>query len=145
LQSLNSPSGTPDLKFWRDVGGIDCVQKHVKKFVFLEFRGRRSELAFLKFIAERAKVLEKMVVMVSSACISSGDGVTAKLQPLVSAKWASKGCKLIVFKSESTEGPAPGWSVRRASDFSCRDPFDLETARAELSSDSSVLHPSNTL
>jgi hypothetical protein len=86
-----------------------------------------------------------MVVMVSSTCISSGDGVTAKLQPLVSAKWVSKGCKLIVFKSQSTKGPAPGWSVRTASDFSCRDPFDLEIARVELSSDSSVLHPSSTL
>jgi hypothetical protein len=144
LQSLKSSSGTPDLKFWKDVGCIDCVQKHVKKFVFQEFRGTRSELGFLKFIAEKAQVLENMVVMVSSACFSSGDGVTAKLKPLVSAKWASKNCKLIVFKSPSP-GASPAWVFSIASDFSCSDPFDLLTAYAELSSDASVLHPSSTL
>ncbi|TKW21324.1 hypothetical protein SEVIR_4G166400v4 [Setaria viridis] len=143
--SLNAPSGTPDLKFWLEVGCIDCVQKHVKKFVFQEFRGKRSELAFLKFIAERAQVLEKMVVMVSSACFSSADGVTAKLKPLISAKWVSKECKLIIFKSQSTDGASPAWVFRIASDFSCSDPFDLLTAYAELSNDASVLHPSSTL
>lgn len=117
----------------------------MKKFVFQEFRGKRSELAFLKFIAERAQVLEKMVVMVSSACFSSADGVTAKLKPLISAKWVSKDCKLIVFKSQSTDGASPAWVFRIASDFSCSDPFDLLTAYAELSNDASVLHPSSTL
>ncbi|CAN6178175.1 unnamed protein product [Urochloa humidicola] len=144
--SLNdpSPSGPPDPKFWQEVGCIDCVQKHVKKFVFQEFRGKRSELAFLKFIAERAQVLEKMVVMVSSSCYSSADGVNAKLKPLTSAKWASKDCKLIVFKSPSP-GASPLWDFHKASDSSCSDPFDLLTASAELSSGTSVLHPSSTL
>ncbi|CAN6164047.1 unnamed protein product [Urochloa humidicola] len=144
--SLNdpSPSVPPDPKFWQEVGCIDCVQKHVKKFVFQEFRGKRSELAFLKFIAERAQVLEKMVVMVSSSCYSSADGVNAKLKPLTSAKWASKDCKLIVFKSPSP-GASPLWDFHKASDSSCSDPFDLLTASAELGSGTSVLHPSSTL
>ncbi|CAL5047705.1 unnamed protein product [Urochloa decumbens] len=144
--SLNdpSPSGPPDPKFWQEVGCIDCVQKHVKKFVFQEFRGKRSELAFLKFIAETAQVLKKMVVMVSSSCYSSADDVNAKLKLLTSAKWASKDCKLIVFKSPSP-GASPLWDFRKASDSSCSDPFDLLTASAELSSGTSVLHPSSTL
>ncbi|CAD6227032.1 unnamed protein product [Miscanthus lutarioriparius] len=80
-------SGKVDPKFWKgkEAGCIDCVQRHVKKFVFQEFRGKRSELAFLKFIAERAQVLEKMVVMVASKCFSSPDAVNAKLKPLTSA------------------------------------------------------------
>ncbi|TVU11314.1 hypothetical protein EJB05_44890 [Eragrostis curvula] len=131
-----------DLKFWLDAGPIECVQSHVKKFVFQEFRGKRSELVFLKFIAERAQFLQKMIVMVSS----SVHDVNAKLKPLTSAKWASEGCKLIVFKSSvpSNRG-APLWVFSMASDSSCRDPFGLETADGELNRDAYVLDHSSTL
>ena len=140
-------SGKVDPKFWKgeEAGCIDCVQRHVKKFVFQEFRGKRSELAFLKFIAERAQVLQKMVVMVASKCFSSPDAVNAKLKPLTSAIWASKDCKVIVFKSPSSDGASPAWSFKIASNFSCRDPFDLLTANAELYSGASVLQHSSTL
>lgn len=146
LQSLNGvPSGKVDPKFWQEAGCIDCVEKHVKKFVFQEFRGKRSELTFLKFIAEEAQVLEKMVVMVASACFSSTDGVNAKLKPLTSAKWASKDCKLIVFKSPASGGASPVWVSRMASSFTFSNPFDLLTANAELNSGASVLQHSSTL
>ncbi|KAL6592717.1 hypothetical protein ACP70R_049392 [Stipagrostis hirtigluma subsp. patula] len=145
--SLNSdkPSGKVNLKLWREAGYIECVQWHVKKFVFQEFRGKRSELAFLKFIAESALVLEKMVVMVASKYFSSVDDVNDKLQPLASAKWASEKCKLIVFKSPSTDGASPLWCFRIASDFAQSDPFDLMTAGAERSTGASVLRDPNTL
>ena len=143
MQSRNdAPSGKVDPKFWHEAGYIDCVQRHVKKFVFQEFRGKRSELAFLKFIAERAQVLEKTVVMVASKCFSSADGVNAKLKPLTSAIWASKDCKLIVFKSSSSFGTSPPWASQIASNFSCRDPFDLLTFNAEFNSGASVLQHS---
>ncbi|XP_066314070.1 F-box/FBD/LRR-repeat protein At1g13570-like [Miscanthus floridulus] len=141
----DAPSGKVDPKFWHEAGYIDCVQRHVKKFIFQEFRGKRSELAFLKFIAERAQVLEKMVVMVASKCFSSADGVNAKLKPLTSAIWASKDCKLIVFKSPSSFGTSPPWASQIASNFSCRDPFDLLTFNAEFNSGASVLQHSLTL
>ena len=148
MQSVNDDSsGKVDPKFWKgkEAGCIDCVQRHVKKFVFQEFRGKRSELAFLKFIAERAQVLEKMVVMVASKCFSSPDAVNAKLKPLTSAIWASKDCKVIVFKSPSSDEASPAWASKIASDFSCSDPFDLLTADAELYSGAPVLQHSSTL
>ena len=148
MQSRNdAPSGKVDPKFWKgkEPGCIDCVQRHVKKFVFQEFRGKKSELAFLKFIAERAQVLEKMVVMVASKFFSSADAVNDKLKPLTSAIWASKDCKLIVFKSPSSDEASPAWASKIASDFSCSDPFDLLTADAELYSGASVLQHSSTL
>ncbi|XP_024315075.1 uncharacterized protein LOC100827978 [Brachypodium distachyon] len=115
------PTGKVNLKFWHD-SGLTCVL--TMKVFFYEFRGSRSEVAFLKFIAERARVLEKMVVVVASKYFSSGDDVNAKLKPLTSAKWNSKACKLQLFKSPLTDG---GSTLHNpvASDFSFADPFDL--------------------
>ncbi|CAN6170022.1 unnamed protein product [Urochloa humidicola] len=137
--SLNDHSGTPDPKFWNEVGCIDCVQKHLKKFVFQEFQGKRCELAFLKFIAERAQVLEKMVVILASACFSSADGMKDKLKPLTSAKWANEDCKLIIFKNPLEVG-SPAWNFQSAPEFSMSDPFDPLTADAEINGDASALH-----
>jgi hypothetical protein len=97
----------------------------MKKVFFYEFQGLKSEVAFLKFIAEQARVLEKMVVVVASECLSSGDDVNVKLKPLKNAKWNSKACKLELFKSPLTEVASPLFSHKRASDFSFPDPFDL--------------------
>lgn len=97
----------------------------MKKVFFYEFRGSKSEVAFLKFIAERACVLEKMVVVVASEYFSSGDNVNVKLKPLTSAKWISKACKLELFKSPLTDVASPAFSHRLASDFTFADPFDL--------------------
>ncbi|TVU11299.1 hypothetical protein EJB05_44875, partial [Eragrostis curvula] len=144
-QDTDEPTGKLNLKFWPEVGPIKCVQSHVKKFVFQEFRGKISELMFLKFIVERAQFLKKMVVTVASGCFSSVHDVNAKLKPLTSAKWASEGCKLIVFKGSVSDGEAPAWCFHIASDSSCMDPFDLGTADAELNRDAYVLHHSSTL
>ncbi|XP_010233446.2 putative F-box/FBD/LRR-repeat protein At5g44950 [Brachypodium distachyon] len=75
-------TGKVNFKFWQEGGPIKCVLQTMKKVFFYEFRGSRSEVAFLKFIAERAQVLEKMVIMVASECFSSGDDVSPKLRPL---------------------------------------------------------------
>ncbi|GJM99898.1 hypothetical protein PR202_ga17037 [Eleusine coracana subsp. coracana] len=108
------------------------------------FRGERSELMFLKFIAERARVLKKMVVMVAVEFFSSEDDISAKLKLLTLVKWASQDCKLIVLKNLDTEDGLPAWSFRMASDSSCMDPFDLLTADAELRG-ADVLHHSSTV
>ena len=124
-RAFEEPTGKVSLKFWQEGAPIKCVVQTVKKVFFYEFQGSKSEVAFLKFIAERARVLEKMVVVVASACFSSGANVNVKLKPLISAKWISTGCKLQLFKSPRAGGGAPVFNHRLASDFSFADPFDL--------------------
>ena len=130
LQSPRIPkesTGKVNLKFWQEGGPIKCVLQSLKKLFFYEFRGSRSEVAFLKFIAERGRVLEQMVVVVGKECFSpGGDGVNAKLKPLTNAKWNSKGCKLELFKSPLTDVAGPICSHRHASDLGFADPFDLK-------------------
>uniref|UniRef100_A0A453GHM3 FBD domain-containing protein n=2 Tax=Aegilops tauschii TaxID=37682 RepID=A0A453GHM3_AEGTS len=92
---------------------MKCVVQSMKKVFFYEFQGSRSEVAFLKFIAERGRVLEQMVVVV------------AKLKPLTSANWSSKACKVEFSKSPHTEPGSPIYSNKIASDFGFADPFDL--------------------
>ncbi|XP_044336219.1 uncharacterized protein [Triticum aestivum] len=50
-------TGKVNLRFWHE---------ELKRLFFYEFRGTRSEVTFLKFVAERARVLEKMVVVVTN-------------------------------------------------------------------------------
>ncbi|WVZ78831.1 hypothetical protein U9M48_026481 [Paspalum notatum var. saurae] len=124
-EKADSSAGKVTLKFWQEAGHIECVKSHVKKIVFQEFRGKKNELLFLKFIAETARVLEKMVVVVVSDCFSSVDDVDAKLKPLTSAKWASEDCKLSVLMNPVSGGGSPAWNFNIASDFSRSDPFGL--------------------
>ncbi|XP_024315076.1 uncharacterized protein LOC100828282 isoform X1 [Brachypodium distachyon] len=97
----DEPSGKVNLKFWQEGGPIKCV---LQTMFFYEFRGSRSEVAFLKFIVERAQVLERMVILVASECFSSGEDVNGKVKPLTSAKWNSKVCKLEICKSPLVKG-----------------------------------------
>uniref|UniRef100_N1QY83 Uncharacterized protein n=1 Tax=Aegilops tauschii TaxID=37682 RepID=N1QY83_AEGTA len=121
------PTGKVNLKFWQEDGPIKCVLRSLKKVFFYEFRGSRSEVAFLKFIAETGRVLEQMVVVVAAECFSPGDdGVNAKLKPLTGAKWNSKACQLELFKSPRTGGGGPAYSTKIACDFGWADPFDLQ-------------------
>ncbi|XBI31787.1 hypothetical protein VPH35_055314 [Triticum aestivum] len=121
-------TGKVNLKFWQEGGPIKCVVQSVKKVFFYEFQGSRSEVAFLKFIAERGRVLERMVVVVSSKCFSSSSvgNADAKLMPLMSAKWNNKACKLELFRSGREDAEGPVYSHELASDFEFADPFDLE-------------------
>jgi hypothetical protein len=106
----------------------------MKKVVFHEFKGSINEIVFLKFIAENARFLEKMVIVVAYACYSSGEDVNSKLKPLTCAKWVGGTCKLQVFKSpfEGTTG-SPVYDIRLASEFlHITDPFDLIYYRESL-------------
>jgi hypothetical protein len=127
LQSKKAeePTGKVNLKFLQEGGPIKCVVQMLKKVFFYEFQGSKNEVAFLKFIAERARVLEKLVVVVASECFSSGANVNVKLKPLISANWISQACKLQLFKSPRTGGGDPMFCHQLAFDFSFADPFDL--------------------
>ncbi|XP_048568566.1 F-box/FBD/LRR-repeat protein At1g13570-like [Triticum urartu] len=119
-------TGKVNLKFWQEGGPIKCIVQSMKKVFFYEFHGLRSELAFLKFIAETGRVLEHMVVLVAKECFSSGDdNVRAKLKPLASVKWNNKACQVQLFKSGRTNPGGPVYSNKIAPDFGFADPFDL--------------------
>ncbi|CAL5047701.1 unnamed protein product [Urochloa decumbens] len=142
-KNADKSTGKLNLKFWQEAGHVECVQSHVKRFVFEQFRGKRSELSLLKFIAETAQVLEKMVVVVTCRSFSSVDDVKANLKPLTSAKWANGDCKLSVFMSPVSEGGSPGWNFQIGSDFSRSDPFGLMADVAEHRGSAIELHHSS--
>ncbi|KAL6616746.1 hypothetical protein ACP70R_039016 [Stipagrostis hirtigluma subsp. patula] len=139
---VDEPTGEVNFKFWKEALPIECVQLHIKKFVFHGLRAKRSEVMFIKFIAERAQVLEKMVIVLSPEIASSINDLKAKvLMPIGAAKWASKAIKQIHFFGPVSEGGTVGfWNFRLATDVSCEDPFDLMTADANLGR-GSVPHP----
>ncbi|GJN37911.1 hypothetical protein PR202_gb26911 [Eleusine coracana subsp. coracana] len=134
VQSMEAftPTGKVNAKFWQEAGSVECVEQRIKKLAIHGFRGTKSELAFLKFIAERAQVLEKMVLILSPKCFPSVQVLKTKLNPLATAQWASADFKVILFKSSESEGGAVPFNPRIAADFSCDDPFDLVTVGANL-------------
>ncbi|CAL4888004.1 unnamed protein product [Urochloa decumbens] len=116
-------TGKVTLKFWKEAGTIECVQRRIKKVVLREFHGTRSELDFLKFIAERAQVLEKMVIYMTHG-YSPSDQVGTKLKTfMASSKWANACCELMVFQSPFRQEGTP-WCYIRAFDLANQDPFD---------------------
>ncbi|KAM0859343.1 hypothetical protein ACQ4PT_047267 [Festuca glaucescens] len=118
LYIRSSPSESPsnvDVDFWEQVGHTECVTSHIKKFVFQDARGEDTELAFVKFIMERAQMLEEMRVLVDDGCS----------RDLVLSRLSSEGCvsadaSVVVEKQDMSHS----WSFQRASDMSRRDPFD---------------------
>ncbi|XP_073357351.1 FBD-associated F-box protein At5g60610-like [Aegilops tauschii subsp. strangulata] len=117
----HEPTGNLRLKFWQENGMIECVRSRLKSIVFREYHGHQNEFACLMFIAENAKVLERMVV---ESVLKFGRydvplQIAIKMKALEGAKWASGGHKLqLTFSKFPT-----AWSLTRGSDFSCDDPF----------------------
>ncbi|KAK3163486.1 hypothetical protein QOZ80_1AG0004360 [Eleusine coracana subsp. coracana] len=128
-----TPTGKVNAKFWHEAGSVECVEQHIKKLAIHGFRGTKSELAFLKFIAERAQVLEKMVLILSPKCFPSVQVLKTKLNPHATAQWASTDFKVILFKSSESDGGAVPFNPRISADFSCDGPFDLLMVEANLS------------
>ncbi|XP_047058842.1 F-box/FBD/LRR-repeat protein At1g13570-like [Lolium rigidum] len=118
LYIKSSPSESPsnvDVDFWEQVGHTECVTSHIKKFVFQDARGEDTELAFVKFIMERAQMLEEMRVLVDDGCS----------RDLVLSRLSSEGCvsadaSVVVEKQDVSHS----WSFQRASDMSQGDPFE---------------------
>lgn len=93
---------------------------HIKKIVIHEFQGDISEIAFLKFITQRANVLQKLtLVLPDKALVPVAQDL---LRALAIPPWASKACMVLLV------GPIGklGWNLHRASDLSIDDPFLLE-------------------
>uniref|UniRef100_A0A0E0LBS8 F-box domain-containing protein n=1 Tax=Oryza punctata TaxID=4537 RepID=A0A0E0LBS8_ORYPU len=122
--SAGKPIGKIGPKFWQETGPIECLQRHTRKVVFRKFKVQKSELDFLKFIAERGRVLEKIVVVLTHSCSSSLDHMRASLRNFVaSARLANEDCKLIVCESPFPVD-ATAWCFQGAFNMS-KDPFDV--------------------
>ncbi|CAO2179363.1 unnamed protein product [Urochloa humidicola] len=116
----DEPTGKLNLKFWQEVGPIDCLETNITKVVFDKFRGERYELAFLKFILERAQSLLKLVIVLAKGDQASVDEMLNKLKPLTTAKRASECPTLLAVACDGDSA----WCFQRASDLSVSDPFD---------------------
>ncbi|KAL6615495.1 hypothetical protein ACP70R_037765 [Stipagrostis hirtigluma subsp. patula] len=118
---VDEPTGKLNFKFWQEAGPISCLQSQIKRVVFKNFRGDRSELAFLRFVWERAQLLQKMVVVLADGDDpASLEELVAKLKPLACAKRASKDRKLVIL----VRNGGCAWNFSVASDLSVSDPFD---------------------
>ncbi|KAL6650392.1 hypothetical protein ACP70R_009317 [Stipagrostis hirtigluma subsp. patula] len=116
-------TGRLNLKFWQESGVIECVKSHISVMAFYDFRGERSELAFLKFFIESAQVMKRLMIVCAKGCFSSMDEVNSKVKTLFAGKRATGRCALLICESSLSQGGGL-WDFQRGSDFSCRDPFD---------------------
>ncbi|PUV26687.1 hypothetical protein GQ55_7G069800 [Panicum hallii var. hallii] len=119
-QKTDESSGRLSTKFWQESAPIDCIQAHITVLVFHDFRGERSELAFLKFFIESAQMLKRLLIVFGKGCFSSM--VTSKVKALFAGKRANRDSSLLVCESAVAEGSCL-WDFQRGSDFSCTDPF----------------------
>ncbi|CAM0874494.1 unnamed protein product [Alopecurus aequalis] len=121
-RKMDQSSGKLDLKFWNECGAIECIRSSVNMLLFNDFRGDRSELAFLKFFFGSALVLKRAAIVWDNSSFTSMDNVRSKVMPLRSMKRASADSKILVTGYADSEGGNIS-SFKRASDFSLGDPF----------------------
>jgi hypothetical protein len=98
-KETDQSAGKLNLKFWHECDTIECIQLRIKRLGFYDFRGGRSELAFLQFFFESALVLEE-VEIVLAADITSMEDVDSKVECLRSMKWASEASSVLVLSSD---------------------------------------------
>uniref|UniRef100_A0ACD5ZXE9 Uncharacterized protein n=1 Tax=Avena sativa TaxID=4498 RepID=A0ACD5ZXE9_AVESA len=109
-------------KFWNECGTIDGIRSCIKMLVFNDYRGDRSELAFLKFFLGSALVLERVAIAFADLTFASREDLNNKVMPLRSMKRASADCKTKVTGRSNPEGGIIS-SFKRTSDFSRVNPF----------------------
>ncbi|XP_047087625.1 F-box/FBD/LRR-repeat protein At5g22660-like [Lolium rigidum] len=114
-------TGKLNLKVWHESGTIECIRSRIKRLVFCDFRGGRSENAFLKFFFESALVLEEVVIHLDAG-FTSMEEVQSKVESLGSVKRASEAFSVLVTVCSDPQGDYVR-SLKRGSDFSIRDPF----------------------
>ncbi|TVU11301.1 hypothetical protein EJB05_44877, partial [Eragrostis curvula] len=121
---VDKPTGKVKLNFWQEACPVECVQ-HVKTLVIHQFKGNKNEHAFIKFMGERARVLENLVIVPcrESFYMCSESSLQARMRPFLTVKWSSKKMKKIHYKFIYTPTP---WSFRMGADVSCTDPFYLD-------------------
>ncbi|TVU00043.1 hypothetical protein EJB05_54536, partial [Eragrostis curvula] len=116
------PTGALNKKFWKETAPIECIQSHLKMLVLREFQGEQSELDFLMFVAENARVLEKMVLVMKQGYAAERE-VAARFKALDSARWASGDSKLKALVARYPEFGGTVWCPTAGADPTFHDPF----------------------
>ncbi|GJN12107.1 hypothetical protein PR202_ga30358 [Eleusine coracana subsp. coracana] len=115
-------TGRLNLKFWQESGAIECIQSHVTMLAFHDFRGERSELAFLKFFIESAQKLKMLVLQFAHGYVSSETEAKSHVNALFAGKRGAASCTVMVCQNGLKEG-GDYWDFQRGFDYS--NPFAL--------------------
>ncbi|XP_047079272.1 putative F-box protein At3g44060 [Lolium rigidum] len=111
-------------KIWQQASPIECVRSHLKTLAFHELQGKHNEFAFLKFIAENARRLERMFILIKNELsYTERQVVAAGVGSLYCANWASRDCN-VQYKISSLPVGCSTWSLPRGSDLFLDDPFE---------------------
>ena len=122
-RKADEPTGTLSHKFWQDNARTECVS-HIREIIFHEYHGKKSELAFIKFILENAEALQEMAIVYVNGSFSSWDEADTKvMKDLSCVKRASQNCNIEVLESSNSRGSS-SWSCEEASDSCVIDPFE---------------------
>ncbi|CAN6270984.1 unnamed protein product [Urochloa humidicola] len=113
--------GKVNLKFWQEAGPIESIRSCIKEMTFREFHGKKSEVAFLKFVFQSAKALKKAVIVAAKGSFTSIGAAISKVGSLTPDNWASN-CSVFVYESSGAEGGGL-WDFQKGFDFSVTDPF----------------------
>ncbi|KAL6614987.1 hypothetical protein ACP70R_037257 [Stipagrostis hirtigluma subsp. patula] len=120
LETTDEPTSEHYSEFFEKLSPIECVQSHIKKVVFHDFRWDISEVAFLKYLTQRANQLQELtLVLCDERLASMGQEL---LSALAIPPWATKACTALLVGPKVKRG----WSFRMASDLSIDDPFVSE-------------------
>ncbi|XP_037418259.1 F-box/FBD/LRR-repeat protein At1g13570-like [Triticum dicoccoides] len=110
-------TGKLNLKFWHKSGTIECIRSRIKRLVVRDFKGGRSEMAFLKFFFQSALVLEEVVILLPD------DPTDRMYRKLVSLRHIERASEASVLWASQSVPEGFVRSIERASNFSLGDPF----------------------
>ncbi|KAM0890407.1 hypothetical protein ACQ4PT_027052 [Festuca glaucescens] len=111
------------LKFWEESGPIESVLSCINMMTFRDFRGEQSEVGFLEFFFQSARVLKTAVIVMANPRFTpfSVDEASSKVKEC-SKEMANKSLQVCVRESEDPEG-GEVWTFKTGADFSFQDPF----------------------
>ncbi|PAN29898.1 hypothetical protein PAHAL_5G257400 [Panicum hallii] len=111
-------SDKPNAEFFQQPSPIECVQSHIKEVFLYKFQGHQCEMAFLKYLCQRANQMRKLTLVLRGTILDSADKIKDQLGDLVLPSLASEACTVLLL------GPTVEvMSFNRASDLSIHDPF----------------------
>ncbi|KAL6627628.1 hypothetical protein ACP70R_031354 [Stipagrostis hirtigluma subsp. patula] len=116
----DEPTGTVDLTFWQEAAPIRALQWATRKIVIKNFRGNHSELAFLWFVWERARVLRELVVDLAGGGHALMEEMVARVKSQLDS--AASTCRKSTRVTARAGGPS-AWRFSRAANLSLADPF----------------------
>ncbi|CAL4948928.1 unnamed protein product [Urochloa decumbens] len=134
IEVLHIESAVPDAsgdvhnpEFFQEISPIECVQLQIRKVFIYNFQGYDSEMAFLKYLALRAKQMQKLTLVLPYEKLDSeGENkIGVVLGDLLDLEWASEACTVFLLR------PAAKFvcCFHRAFDLSIEDPFLLNDGK----------------